>query len=329
MNIKSLLLSFLLICYSVCSSQTYKRKYFPFRITNQLDLIRPSIPFPGIYDISVPPAKFFKRIKMADTNEIRDVPNLSQEFGKKKFLHYYPGLFNSNEGLNIQNFINKIDRYDTILNLMKKVVNEIKVLEDDEDDEKETSLTSYYKNKLSEYEPGLKFFDIYSSRQYYVDLINFINKMTDSVEFYRGKKNDPLSEFFIQTGKLIVDKMNEFRRLKGLPPTIEWVELPYFNMLEHCLFMSNLGKLTHDGFNQRADELSNLYPLRSAAENLASFQNFELISKEQIADKFMDLWINSEGHRLNMEKDMNRCTVAVYKNENNVYYSTMFLFKVK
>lgn len=325
--LKTFLVLFLFLNLIICHSHTFKRKYFPFKVISQMDLLRPSLPFPGIFDISAPSAKFFRRVKLSDKEDIKEIPNLDNEFGKKKFIHYYPELFQSNEGLNIQNFIQQFDVYETTLNLMKQIVNDIALLEDDEEEET-YNFTSYYTDLLSEYEPSYVFFDKYTSRQYYLDLINFMNKMKDSVQFYKNKKADPLSKYFNSVGRVIVEKLNEYRKSKNLSSNIEWSELSYYQVLEHSLLMSNIGRLTHDGFNERTNELRKLYPLKSAAENLASFQNFELITKEIIAEKFMDLWITSKSHRLNMEKNMNRCTVAIYKNEHNVYYGTMFLFRV-
>lgn len=317
---------FLILNLTTCHPHTFKRKYFPFKVSSQMDLLKPSMPFPKIFDISTPSAKFFRKIKLPDTQGVKEIPNLEKEFGKKKFIHYYPELFQSNDELDIKNFSKKINTFKSTLGLMKKTIHEISFLED-EGDEK-YNLTSYYNELLTEYEPSYEFFDTYTPKQYYLDLINFMNKIKDSFQFYKDKKSDPLSEYFNSVGRIIVNKLNQFRKSKNLSNNIEWSESSYHHMLEHSLLMSILGKLTHFGFKKRSSMIRKLYPLKSAAENLASFQNFELITKDKIADKFMDLWIKSESHRLNMEKDMNRCTVAIYKDENNVYYGTMFLFRV-
>ena len=51
---------FLFSSMTICHSHTFKRKYFPFKVSSQMDLLKPSLPFPGIFELSTPSAKFFK-----------------------------------------------------------------------------------------------------------------------------------------------------------------------------------------------------------------------------------------------------------------------------
>ena len=338
-----------LLIFSLLTSNTqsisdpYLKRYSPFQVVSQAQLLKPSIPFPGILEFSTPKAEFFAKVRTSKNAPAVIKPQLTKDFGKKRYIHYNTDIFLPNEGIDFLSLRKNFNFKDMTSEMLTKVLEEqLHGLEDGLDfpmddlldnvekpeKKKKHQLPKYYQNLLSEYDPQINFYDNYSRNDYYIDMLKFLNKMKTSVDFYSNPTSDPNSTYYHGVGKLIVRKLNKYRRKVRLRDNVGWSEPMYYYMMEHSVYMSRIHKLTHDGFQNRSNFVKNMYPLKASAENLASFQTFSLMTKEEIAEKFMNLWINSKGHRLNMEKDFNMCSVAVYKTSNDEYYATMFLIKI-
>jgi len=326
----------------------YKKRYAPFQVMTQSQLLRPSVPFPGIFEFSTPKANFFAKVKTSKDGPAVLKPQLTNDFGKKRYVHYNSDIFVPNEGVDFLALRKNFNFKEMTSEMLSKVLEEqldnlnsdIDLdfpLEGDSGDNKIINkkkenelkhLPKYYQKLFDDYDPNIKFYDKYSRDDYYIDMLKFLSKMKNSVDFYSTPKNNPNSDYYHDLGKLIVRKLNKYRRSQNLKDNVIWSEPMYYYVMEHSVYMSRIRDLTHDGFSNRSNYVRRMYPLKASSENLASFQSFSLLTKDDIADRFMKLWINSEGHRLNMEKDFNMCSVAIYKTENEEYYATMFLIKV-
>ena len=118
-------------------------------------------------------------------------------------------------------------------------------------------------------------------------------------------------------------RLNKYRRRIGLP-MLTWNQEVYDITLKHCVYMENKGKISHDLFKERIEG----HDFRYTNENVAAFGGYDVDSIEG-AKKFMEMWINSEGHNKNMISDKpNQGAVAIYKDNDNKYYATMILVKV-
>jgi uncharacterized protein YkwD len=323
----------------LCKRDPYQKRYSPFQVMSQAQLLKPSVPFPGLFEFSTPKADFFSRVKTSKDGPVELKPRLSNEFGKKRYVHYNDDIFLPNEGIDFlalrKNFNFKEMTSEMLANVLEEQMNRLSADLDFPGDaptkaktKPRRNLPKYYQQLFSEYDPNIQFYDDYSRDDYYIDMLKFLSKMKNSVDHYSAPKTDPNSEYFHSLGKLIVAKLNKYRRSKKLKDNVVWSEPMYYYMMEHSMYMSQIHKLTHDGFQTRSRNVQRMYHLKSSAENLASFQSFSLMTKDQIADRFMNLWINSKGHRLNMEKNFNMCTVAIFKTSNQEYYGTMFLIKI-
>lgn len=71
----------------------------------------------------------------------------------------------------------------------------------------------------------------------------------------------------------------------------------------------------HDGFNDRAKRYP--FPSRGAGENVAYTND-----PDDIANKVVNGWINSPGHRKNLLGNFNVCSIGVYKNSEGFWYLT-------
>lgn len=340
-NFFGALLLFAWLAPSTCMFDPYSKRYAPFQVITQAQLLRPSVPFPGIFEFSTPKAQFFAKVRSSENAEPVLKPQLSKDFGKKRYVHYNSDIFVPNEGIDFLSLRKNFDYKQMTSEMLAKVLEEqLATLGSDLDfpleavgrDDKAKAdgakLPKYYEKLFDEYDPSIQFYDEYSRDDYYIDMLKFLNKMKNSVDFYSTTTSDPNSEYYHDLGKLIVKKLNSYRRSQKLRDNVIWSEPMYYYVMEHSVYMSRIRDLTHDGFSTRSRYVRRMYPVKASSENLASFQSFSLLGKEDIAERFMKLWINSEGHRLNMEKDFNMCSVAIYKTQNEEYYATMFLIKV-
>ena len=116
--------------------------------------------------------------------------------------------------------------------------------------------------------------------------------------------------------------LNKYRRRIGLS-MLTWNPSVYNITLKHCVYMEEQGKISHDLFKERMDG----HDFQYTNENVAAYGGYDVDSIEG-AKKFMEMWINSEGHNKNMISDKpNQGAVAVYKDADNKYYATMILVK--
>lgn len=88
--------------------------------------------------------------------------------------------------------------------------------------------------------------------------------------------------------------------------------------LKHTKYMISVKNINHDKFNDRFKELQNLDNATGAAENVASHQ--------KTAEQVVQAWINSEGHRKNIEGSYTYTGIGVAKNSSGNYYFTQLFY---
>ena len=99
----SLIIGLLILSVLVSDSQSmmdpYLKRYSPFQVVSQAQLLRPSIPFPGILEFSTPKAEFFAKVRTSKNAPAVIKPQLTKDFGKKRYIHYNKDIFLPNEGI--------------------------------------------------------------------------------------------------------------------------------------------------------------------------------------------------------------------------------------
>lgn len=90
---------------------------------------------------------------------------------------------------------------------------------------------------------------------------------------------------------------------------------------EHTRYMIAQSDISHDNFNERSDRLFDEENATRTGENVAYGQ--------QSAKYVMEAWINSSGHRANIEGDFTHIGIAAIKNSLGVYYFTQIFLKKK
>ena len=88
---------------------------------------------------------------------------------------------------------------------------------------------------------------------------------------------------------------------------------------EHTEYMIAQNDISHDDFNQRSDRLIDEENATRTGENVAYGQ--------RSAQQVMTAWLNSPGHRKNIEGDFTHIGIGVVKNDAGVYYFTQIFLK--
>lgn len=144
------------------------------------------------------------------------------------------------------------------------------------------------------------------------------------------KKPNPLLEKPGQDGQFLMTleeeinrRVNQYRLSKNLPPLTMNAEISYVAR-EHSKDMaSKQATFSHDGFDNRAKSVGKTIPYQSFAENLAYIKGYP-----DLADVAVKGWINSPGHRKNMEGEFNLTGIGIAKNSEGEYYFTqLFLLQ--
>ena len=129
-------------------------------------------------------------------------------------------------------------------------------------------------------------------------------------------QNISSTTFELETLELI----NNYRASKNLQPLIK-LNIIKNPALEHTNYMIDKNKISHDNFNSRASFLINNSDAIAVAENVASgFTN---------AENVVQAWINSDGHRENIEGDFTHFEITARSSSNNqnVFYFTNIFIK--
>jgi uncharacterized protein YkwD len=122
--------------------------------------------------------------------------------------------------------------------------------------------------------------------------------------------------------KSAFDQINKYRAAKGLP-ALTWNATIAQQARIHSQNMGN-GKVpfSHDGFQQRVNAIAKTVAYRGAAENVAYNQGFS-----DPATKAVQGWINSKGHRTNIEGNYNLSGIGVARNDKGEYYFTQVFIR--
>lgn len=79
---------------------------------------------------------------------------------------------------------------------------------------------------------------------------------------------------------------------------------------------------SHDGFQARVQTIGTMIPYRAAAENVAYNMGYS-----DPATKAVQGWLNSQGHRQNIEGNYNITGIGVAKNAKGEYYFTQIFIR--
>ncbi|MEO8517380.1 MAG: CAP domain-containing protein [Flavobacterium sp.] len=118
-----------------------------------------------------------------------------------------------------------------------------------------------------------------------------------------------------QTMQLI----NDYRISKGLNK-LEIIDYISFKSEEHDQYMISTGAMNHNFFQDRAQSLIQALGATNVSENLA----YNYSTPQSV----LTAWLNSAGHKENIEGDFSHFGISIRVNaEGKKYYTNMFIKK--
>jgi uncharacterized protein YkwD len=117
--------------------------------------------------------------------------------------------------------------------------------------------------------------------------------------------------------KEVYQLINAHRTGIGLAP-LEWNETIATECRNHSIDMANAHTINHDGFYDRVNKIKETIPWNWAGENVA--YNYS-------AQGAVTAWLNSPGHKSNIESNSNLTGVGVAYDEDSTLYFTQIFIK--
>jgi uncharacterized protein YkwD len=133
---------------------------------------------------------------------------------------------------------------------------------------------------------------------------------------------DPPVQSSDDVAQAVHRKINDYRATKGLP-AFTFNEVVAAQARQHSSGMA-AGSVPfgHDGFEGRVTTIAQSVALSNAAENVAFNSGFSDPASEAVRG-----WLNSTGHRENIEGDFDITGIGVVKGPTGTYYFTQIFVK--
>ncbi|MGG6293030.1 CAP domain-containing protein [Leptolyngbya sp. AN02str] len=119
----------------------------------------------------------------------------------------------------------------------------------------------------------------------------------------------------------ILEQTNAYRQERGLSSLAPSAVITQQARL-HSEAMSQQKQLSHDGFEQRVAAIAQSIRYRRAGENVAFNRGYT-----NPATQAVEGWINSPGHRANLEGDFDLIGIGVTQASDGSYYFTQVFIK--
>lgn len=121
----------------------------------------------------------------------------------------------------------------------------------------------------------------------------------------------------------VFDQINAHRQSIGLEPLVSNPAV-VAQAREHSQRMAAVSQLSHDGFENRVEAIASTLSYRSAGENVASNQGFA-----DPAARAVQGWLNSPGHRQNIEGNFDVTGIGVTQAGDGTYYLTQIFIQTR
>lgn len=89
--------------------------------------------------------------------------------------------------------------------------------------------------------------------------------------------------------------------------------------IEHSKYMIAQDKISHDNFKSRTENLKRNENAKGTGENVAYGYN--------TAEKVVTAWLNSSGHKENIEGNFTHTGIAAIQNSDGTYYFTQLFYR--
>ncbi len=112
--------------------------------------------------------------------------------------------------------------------------------------------------------------------------------------------------------------MNNYRASIGLNK-LEFESSTYYYTGLHTNYMIDKGNISHDKFSERAENISKRTGAVFVAENVA--RNYDTL------EAAFEAWLDSPGHRINIEGDYTHSAISIRPNSNGDLYFTQLFYR--
>jgi uncharacterized protein YkwD len=119
----------------------------------------------------------------------------------------------------------------------------------------------------------------------------------------------------------IFKQINQYRQSQKLSPLVFDPEIAA-QARAHSETMARMNNLTHDGFNERIDSISDKIAYKSAAENIASNRGYKQPEVTAVRD-----WIESPSHHHNTIGRYDLTGIGVAQSARGEYYFTQIFVR--
>ncbi|WP_396632988.1 CAP domain-containing protein [Maribacter sp. R86514] len=160
----------------------------------------------------------------------------------------------------------------------------------------------------------------------YLGIIVIILSSCSRYENFAGyeETETSISELTLASSKMhskmeanLFELINNYRLSIGLNP-FEFESITYYYAIRHTNYMISKGITSHDMFTKRASGIAKRTDAVFVAENVA--RNYDTI------EEAFDAWLDSKGHRKNIEGDFNYSAISIVENsDGNYYYTQIFV----
>ncbi len=117
-------------------------------------------------------------------------------------------------------------------------------------------------------------------------------------------------------------QVNQYRQSRGLPPLKLDARISEQSRVHSEAMASGEVPFSHNGFEGRVKAIAKDIPYRQAAENVAYNMGYSNPGEQAVEG-----WINSPGHRKNMEGNYDFTGIGITKNAKGEYYLTQVFIK--
>lgn len=120
----------------------------------------------------------------------------------------------------------------------------------------------------------------------------------------------------------VYQQINQYRQSKSLPPLSLNETISQQARLHSEAMAKDQVPFSHNGFENRISAIAKSIPYRRAAENVAYNQGYSDPTTQSVQG-----WLNSTGHRQNIEGEFDLTGIGVSKNTKGEYYFTQIFIK--
>lgn len=117
-------------------------------------------------------------------------------------------------------------------------------------------------------------------------------------------------------------QINKYRQQRNLPALKLDERISNSARIHSQNMASGAVPFSHNGFQERVQAIAKVIPLSAAAENVAYNMGYS-----DPATKAVQGWLNSTGHRQNIEGNYNQTGIGVAQNSKGEYYFTQIFIR--